>query len=58
MQYIINNVSYRNALPINLNVSGGWNFSSLGGHGVITDPTIFGFFTGWGGRYNHNFKIK
>ena len=54
----INNVSYRNALPINLNVFGGWNYSAPGGHGVVTGPTIIGFITGAWGRYNHEFRIK
>ena len=54
----INNVSYRNALPINLNVFGGWNYSAPGGHGVVTGPTIIGFITGACGRYNHEFRIK
>ena len=54
----INNVSYRNALPINLNVFGGWNYSAPGGHGAVTGPTIIGFITGAWGRYNHEFRIK
>lgn len=54
----INNVSYRNALPINLNVFGGWNYSTPGGHGVVTGPTIIGFITGAWGRYNNEFRIK
>ena len=54
----INNVSYRNALPINLNVFGGWNYSAPEGHGVVTGPTIIGFITGAWGRYNHEFRIK
>lgn len=54
----INNVSYRNALPINLNVFGGWNYSVPGGHGAVTGPTMIGFITGAWGRYNHEFRIK
>ena len=52
----IDNVSYRNALPINLNVSGGWNYSTPGGRGSLTRPTIIGLLIP--ARYNHNFRIK
>ena len=52
----IDNVSYRNALPINLNVSGGWNYSTPGGRGSLTRPTIIGLFIP--ARYNHEFRIK
>jgi hypothetical protein len=47
------NLSY-----IMANVSGGWNYSAPGGHGVVTGPTIIGFITGVWGRYNHKFRIK
>ena len=57
-EFHINNVGYRKVTPINLNVSGGWNYSAPGGHGVVTGPTIIGFITGAWGRYNHNFRIK
>lgn len=57
-EFHINNVGYRKVTPINLNISGGWNYSAPGGHGVVTGPTIIGFITGAWGRYNHNFRIK
>ncbi|WP_434501952.1 hypothetical protein [Prevotella sp.] len=54
----INNISYRNAYPINLNVFGGWNYSAPGGHGALTGPSMIGFITGAWGRYKHDFRIK
>ena len=54
----INNVNYRNALPVNIRVSGGWSYSAPGGHGIVTGPTVVGFITGAYGRYNHKFRIK
>lgn len=52
----IRKVHYGNAIPINLKVSGGWNYCSPGGRVPLTSPTIIGYFIP--ARYNYGFKVK
>lgn len=52
----IRKVHYGNAIPINLKVSGGWNYCSPGGRVPLTSPTIIGYFIP--ARYNYEFKVK